>query len=96
MSLPTFDVGIGESGGRPQVFGGAEIFRYLNRKNIQLATIVVTQFERFGKGDTEKDIDTLRSELKVSFGSNFAGLVYYDTTGDWKESLNNLLNLKVV
>lgn len=95
MSLPTFDVGAGESGGRPQVFGGAEVFRYMDRKGIRLPTIVLTQFERFGKGETERDISTLGLDLSKSFDKNYIGLIYFDTTGEWKVDLEELLDEKV-
>src|SRR4051812_42581245 len=45
MSLPTFDIVAGESGGRPQGFGGVEVLRYMDRFQVTTPAIVVTAFE---------------------------------------------------
>src|SRR5664279_1242884 len=49
MSLPTFDVGPTESGGRPQNFGGSEILRYMDLYELHVPTVVVTAYEAFSK-----------------------------------------------
>lgn len=91
MSLPTFNVGNEEAGGRPQVFGGKEMFRFLKRKEIVIPTIVVTQFERFGKGDRSKDIKTLEEEIASEYPESFSGLVYYDTNEEWLVNFSMIL-----
>src|SRR5215469_6069010 len=53
MSLTTFDVGPRESGGKPQNFGGLEILRQMDRLQIVIPVIVITQHERFAAGRKE-------------------------------------------
>lgn len=47
MSLPTFDVGERESGGRPQAFGGTEVLRHMTMAEIACPTVVITGYEGF-------------------------------------------------
>src|SRR5258708_830765 len=51
MTLPTFDVGIDEDGGRPRAYAGREILRQMDRRKIATPVIVLTQFDRFGEGN---------------------------------------------
>jgi len=92
MSLPTFDVGPRESGGRPQGFGGREVMRFMQNNEINLPVIVVTQFERFGEAGREVDLPTLAETLKTEFPELFRGIVYYDAASErWREELSTLL-----
>ena len=49
MSLPTFDIGPGEPGGRPQGFGGIEVLRYIDRFKLRVPVIVITAYEAFAR-----------------------------------------------
>ena len=92
MSLPTFDVGPRESGGRPQGFGGREVMRFMLNNELHVPVIVVTQFERFGEADREIDLPTLAQSLKAEFPDLFRGMVYYDSTSErWRTDLTELL-----
>ena len=46
MSLPTFDIGERESGGRPQGFGGTEVLRQMEMLGLSCPTIVITGYEK--------------------------------------------------
>ena len=88
MSLTTFDVGPGEPGGRPQNFGGMEILRQMERLEILIPVVVITQHERFAKGSQEVLLSALHRELKERHGSVFKALIYYNSAaGGWEKML---------
>lgn len=92
MSLPSFDIGPTETGGRPRGFGGMDILRYLDSKEVPTTVIVVTQFERFGEGESERDLDALTGELSENFPELVRGVVYFDTSGSaWRKQLIDLI-----
>src|SRR5688500_13564939 len=78
MTMPTFDVGSGEGGGRHQAYAGREILRQMDRRDIPGPVIVVTQFDRFGEGHDELSFDELHEELVEEQLPNYVGLVYYN------------------
>ena len=49
MSLPTFDAGDREGGGRPQGFGGVEILRMMKMAEIACPVIILTGYEGFAR-----------------------------------------------
>lgn len=94
MSLPTFDVSVTESGGRPQGFGGREIMRYMDRFGISVPTVVITGYEAFVSAEN-RDIDlvSLGNELAKEHPANYIGLIYYNSiVGLWKEQLDFILD----
>lgn len=92
MSLTTFDVGPAESGGRPQNFGGLEVLRQMDRLEICIPVIVITQHERFARGSQEVLLSTIRTELEEQHDRVFKGLVYYNSaTGNWEKQLRGLI-----
>ena len=94
MSLTTFDVGPNEPGGRPQNFGGMEVLRQMDRLNIVIPTIVITQHERFVSGGEEVNLSSLNKELIEEHEKVFKGLIYYNSAkGGWEHQLVSLVNL---
>ena len=92
MSLTTFAVGPGEPGGRPRNFGGLEILRQMQRKGIVVPVIVITQHERFAKGNQEVHLNTVRRELTEEHSQLYRGLIYYNSAaGDWEKDLRGKL-----
>ena len=92
MSLPTFDVGPNEPGGRPQNFGGLELLRQMERLGISIPTIVITQYTRFFQGSEEIELDVLVDELENDYPKIFSGLIYYNSSqGKWRISLKRML-----
>jgi CheY-like chemotaxis protein len=89
MSLPTFDVGERESGGRPQGFGGTEILRHMVMAEIFAPTVVITGYEGFTReGGTTVDLTQLRTELLDEFPSLVRAVLHYNSTYDeWKTVL---------
>lgn len=93
MSLPTFDVGGRESGGRPQGIGGIEILRYMTMSEIICPTIVITGYEAF-KRDTGKTVELsrIRAELANDFPQLIRGVLHYNSTyEEWKVELRRTL-----
>src|SRR5690349_17340660 len=77
MTLPNYDTGPDETGGQAHKLGGREFLRQMDRFDISVPVIVVTQFERFGKGDTAVDLETLDRDLRRDHASVYRGAVYY-------------------
>lgn len=94
MSLPTFDVGDGEPGGRPQGFGGIEILRHMTYAGIDCPTLVITGYEAFPReAGRPVDLTQLRQELEEEFPDVFRGVLHYNSTFDeWKVDLKRLLD----
>jgi len=88
MSLPTFDVGPGEPGGRPQGFGGIEVLRYMDRFKLVVPVIVVTAYEAFPKDGRQIELSDLRDQLSQSHPKTFRGLVFYNSFySGWRDEL---------
>lgn len=92
MSLPTFDIGDRETGGRPQGFGGIEILRYMAAIDIICPTIVITGYDAFPRqGDQPVGLADLRGELEAEFPQLLRGVLHYNSTVDeWKIALNRI------
>jgi CheY-like chemotaxis protein len=88
MSLPTYDIAAGESGGRPQGFGGIEVVRHMERDEIRVPTLVVTQHPVIPKDGKLVDLKDIEKMVRDETPDNFRGLIYYDTvSGGWKKDL---------
>lgn len=93
MSLPTFDVGPGESGGRPAGFGGREVMRFMVNNELTVPVVVVTQFPGFEEAQRKIDLPTLSAKLEAEFRLIFRGVVYYDAASDkWRDDLLHSIN----
>ncbi|RKG59856.1 response regulator [Corallococcus sp. AB011P] len=88
MTMPSFDIGPDDDGGRPQAYGGREILQQMDRRGIKTPVIVVTQFDRFGEGKNVTDLSELDSQLRLEHPDIYQGVVYYNValTG-WREAL---------
>ncbi|MEL6643313.1 MAG: response regulator [Pseudomonadota bacterium] len=91
MSLPTFDVGQGEHGGRPQGFGGIEILRHIEMSGSSLQTIVLTGYEAFPDETGELiSLDTLRNRMLDEFPTTVREVVHFSSSlEEWKVSLRD-------
>ncbi|WP_151820205.1 response regulator [Acinetobacter soli] len=91
MSLPTFDIGKEEFGGRPQGFGGKEVIRQVIREKKNIPILVVTAYEAFSNpnstDENNKDItlDELTLQLETYSSSLKIEVIKYNTLmDDWK------------
>ena len=93
MSLPTFDVGDREHGGRPQGFGGIEILRHMTLAQINCPSIVITGYEAFMREDGPFELSELKEELESEFPDLLKGVLHYNSTYDeWKIKLKETLD----
>ena len=95
MSLPTFDIGRNEFGGRPQGFGGKEVIRQLFRDNRCIPIIVVTAYDFFSNlegSDESMSLDELKKQLNnYSSKLTISVIKYSGLIDDWKEKLIEFL-----
>ena len=92
MTLPNYDAGFDEPGGQTHIFGGREFLRQMDRFDITVPVIVVTQFETFGKGPSEMGLNELDAELQSDHRSIYRGVIYYHAAiHGWEEKLENLI-----
>lgn len=93
MTLPNYDTGPDEPGGTTHIFGGRELLRQMDRFEIHVPTIVVTQFETFGKPPNAMKLPQLDAELRSEHSSFYKGAVYYHASIlDWKDKLKAMIN----
>lgn len=91
MSMPTFDISPHEIGGSPMPFAGKEILIQMHKRKIKTPVIVVTQFERFGDGSNEIQIEELKNDLGKF--NNYIATVYYNAAlNNWRDDLITLID----
>ncbi|MEN6622826.1 MAG: hypothetical protein ABFD50_14905, partial [Smithella sp.] len=89
MTLPNYDIGINEEGGRPQQYGGRLILQQMQRRSITTPVIIVTQFDVFGTEPDRLTLDELDKQLRTDHPSIYLGAVYYNAAVEgWKNQLN--------
>lgn len=98
MSLPTFDIGRDEFGGRPQGFGGKEVIRQLFRDNKNIPIVVVTAYDFFSNLEESDEsmsgmsLDELKEQLNdFSSKLTISVIKYSGLIDDWKEELLKFL-----
>jgi CheY-like chemotaxis protein len=93
MSLPTFDIGGSEGGGRPQGFGGLELIRMMELEEIECPVVILTGYEAFTKAGGQVTLDSLGVELAASHPNVFRGILHYNSAyGDWQIRLSSILS----
>jgi CheY-like chemotaxis protein len=96
MTLPNFDPTPDDPDGQTHNFGGREFLRQLERFEIKVPVVVVTQFTTIGKGRQAMSLQDLDKELHAAFAPNYVGSVYYHATIDrWKEDLQRLIGARL-
>jgi len=93
MTMPTYDIGVDEDGGRPQHYAGRSILQQMQRRSIIRPVIIVTQFDVFGEGGERLTRHQLDDQLRADHPSIYLGTVYYNPAIDgWKSELRLLLS----
>jgi CheY-like chemotaxis protein len=92
MTMPTYDIGIDEDGGRPQHYAGREILRQMDRRNINIPTWVVTGFDLFGEGSDHMSLEQLNTQLLDSHPLIYKGMIHFTSSAGWKIELNTKLS----
>lgn len=97
MTLPNFDATSEDPGGQTHNFGGTEFLGQLDRFEIQVPVIVVTQFITFGRGRETIQLGDLDRDLQQRFPKNYVGCVYYHASiHSWKDELVRLIRPRVM
>jgi DNA-binding NarL/FixJ family response regulator len=92
MTLPNYDTGPGESGGNTHPFGGREFLSQIDRFDLPVKVVVVTQFETFGKVPNIIRLADLDNELRAAFPNIYLGAVYYHAAVEgWQAKLKSIL-----
>ena len=93
MTLANYDAGPDESGGQTHPFGGREFLSQMDRFDVVVPVIVVTQFETFGKGPQALTLRDLDRRLADEFKATYKGAVYYHAAiHGWKQELQALID----
>ena len=89
MTLSNYDAGPDEpGGGMTHSFGGREFLKQMDRFDVVTPTVVVTQFETFGKAPHALDLKELDLQLKQRHPRAYVGCVYYHASiRGWREQL---------
>lgn len=98
MSLPTFDVGPGEKGGRAQNLGGEEVLRFMEFYEVSCPVVIVTQYGYFSEGGKHVAVSKVEARLQLEHPENFRAMIHYSgsTSPAWrtalKESIEGILS----
>ena len=96
MTIPNYDPDSEESGGQTHNFGGRDFLRQLDRFDIKVPVIVVTQFETFGRSPAVLSLNDLDQQLVSEHSENYKGVVYYHAAiSDWSSKLKQLIDKSV-
>lgn len=92
MSMPTYDRSPENPNSRFRHFAGRDILFEMKRRQIEIKTIVVTQFGNFGEGKDAIDGYHLHENLKLEFPSIYLGMVHFNSSlSNWKNELLQII-----
>lgn len=90
MTIPTFEISPEHPSSRIRKYGGKDILSEIERCEIDLPSIIVTQYRVFDDG--EVSIEKIDTELAQEFNQIYCGTVYYNSsTMDWQDKLIDLI-----
>jgi CheY-like chemotaxis protein len=93
MTMPSYEVGPREPGGRERRYAGREILRQLSRRRIKVRVAVITQYEQFEEDGNIVRLPELITELTSEYPENFVGAVFYQAANTtWVGQLRKLLS----
>lgn len=82
MSLPTFDTNEPE---HFQPYGGLIFLDELKRLKSSIPVVILTQYARFGEGDTEISIETIDETCRKKY-QNYKEILYF-LNSDWENKI---------
>lgn len=90
MTIPSFEISPEHPTSRIRKYGGRDVLSEIERCEIKLPSIVITQYRVFDDG--EMSIEKIDMELSQEFSQIYLGIVYYNSsTMDWQERLLELI-----
>lgn len=88
MSMPIFNL---SESSNFNSFGGITFLEEMKRKKISIPTIIVTQYQIFGEGSSQKTSDSIDKMCQENF-QNYKGLIIYSSLeSNWKEKLVKII-----
>lgn len=88
MSLPMFDLSESKNF---ESFGGLIFLEEMKRKKTHIPTIIITQYEIFGEGSSQRTSSDIDEMCEAKF-QNYKGLIVYSSSNsDWKEMLVKMI-----
>ena len=92
MSLPMFDITEREDGYAVDPYAGRYLLMEMERKEIFIPVVVITQFDTFGEAEEFKTLAQLDSELRQQFPVNYRDSVFYSPAEEnWKSRLESIV-----
>lgn len=86
MTIPSFEISKEHPTSRIRKYGGRDILVEIDRREINLPSIVITQYQVFDDG--EITLELLDKELEEEFPNLYRGIVYYNSSVmDWQDKL---------
>lgn len=96
MTMPTFDLGPSENGGRVRPFAGKDLMEQLGRRNVAFRALVVTGFEILGEGESQTTLSALDGELARLFPGRYLGSIHYNPAfKEWETKLSETVTLEL-
>lgn len=90
MTIPSFEISPEHPSSRTRKYGGKDILSEIERCEIDLPSIIVTQYKVFDDG--EVSLEKIDMELTQEFNQIYCGIVYYNSsTMDWQDILIALI-----
>ena len=90
MTIPSFELSPEHPTSRIRKYGGRDILNEMERCEIVVPTIIITQYKVLDDG--EKSLEILNEELAEEYSQIYKGLIYYNSSiVDWQEKLQNIL-----
>jgi DNA-binding NarL/FixJ family response regulator len=92
MSMLTFNITSEEKGGRPRHFAGEEIIMQMQYREITTPVIIITQFENFGEGSEQINLENLIKRIKDINYVGYKDTIFYSPiNNEWKIKLANCI-----
>lgn len=92
MTLPTFDKGGLDAGGRLRHLGGRELFDQFRRRHVETRVIVLTGYDKLGEGDGAVPREEVAKELAERFPDLFVTAIFYTRASDtWMSELKGAI-----
>lgn len=90
MTIPSFEISPEHPTSRSRVYGGKDILCEIDRCEIDLPSIIITQYRVFDDG--EMSLEKINKELKSEYPNSYLGIVYYNSSiRDWQDKLEKLI-----
>lgn len=92
MTMPSFEGDNDIDRGELRAFAGRDIVSKMSYRKLTIPTIVITQFEIFGRHSNMTPIEDIASELSIKFPEIIKGCILFDFQSDiWQKKLLTII-----